>query len=83
MNCKFKLISTCNIIDTAQIELDTLSAGEIITKQFKTDHLHKNKLHKRTGNSGNFSYHATPEAHKLICERVSHFLLFYSLAFNY
>ncbi|CAF2913332.1 unnamed protein product, partial [Rotaria sp. Silwood2] len=26
------------ITDAAQTELDTLSAGEIITKQFKTDH---------------------------------------------
>lgn len=62
------------ITDAAQTELDTLSAGEIITKQFKTDHPHIKKLHKRTDNAGNFSSHSTPEAEKVICERVSFFL---------
>ena len=62
------------ITDAAQTELDTLSAGEIITKQFKTDHPHVKKLHKRTDNAGNFSSHSTLEVEKVICERVSNFL---------
>ena len=62
------------ITDAAQTEFDTLSAGEIITKQFKTDHPHVKKLHKRTDNTGNFSSHSTPEVEKVICERVSTFL---------
>ena len=62
------------ITDAAQTELDMLSAGEIITKQFKTDHPHIKKLHKRTDNAGNFSSHSTPEVEKVICERVSTFL---------
>ncbi|CAF2059693.1 unnamed protein product [Rotaria magnacalcarata] len=59
------------ITDAAQTELDTLSAGEIITKQFKTDYPHIKKLHKRTDNAGNFSSHATPEVGKLIGERLN------------
>ena len=62
------------ITDAAQTELDTLSAGEIITKPFKTDHPHVKKLHKRTDNAGNFSSHSTLEVEKVICERVSTFL---------
>ncbi|CAF3400174.1 unnamed protein product [Rotaria sp. Silwood2] len=58
------------ITNAAQTELDTLSAGEIITKQFKIDYPHIKKLHKRTDNAGNFSSHATPEVEKLICERL-------------
>lgn len=54
-----------------QTELDTLSGGELILKQFKSDFPHINKLHKRTDNAGNFSSHATPEAERLICETVS------------
>lgn len=61
------------ITDAAQTELDTLSAGEIITKQFKIDHPHIQKLHKRSDNAGNFSSHSTPEAEKVICDRVSSF----------
>ena len=57
--------------NAAQTELDSLSAGEIITKQFKADHLYISKLHKRTDNAGNFSSHSTPEVEKVICERVS------------
>ena len=57
--------------NAAQTELDSLSAGEIITKQFKADHPHISKLHKRTDNAGNFSSHSTPEVEKVICERVS------------
>ena len=67
------------IPDAAQTELDTLSAGEIITKQFKTDHPHIQKLHKRTDNIGNFSSYATSEAERLICERVSCFLNYLTL----
>ena len=53
------------ITDAAQTELDTLSAGEIITKQFKTDYPHIKKLHKRTDNAGNFSSYATPEVERV------------------
>ena len=62
------------ITDAALTELDTLSAGEIITKQFKTDHPHVKTLHKRRHNASNFSSHSTPEVEKVICERVSTFL---------
>ena len=54
----------------AQTELDTLSGGELILKQFKSDFPHITKLHKRTDNAGNFSSHATPEAERLICQKV-------------
>jgi hypothetical protein len=54
-----------------QTELDTLSGGEIILKQFQMDHPNIKKLHKRTDNAGNFSSHATPEAERIICQRVS------------
>ena len=67
------------ITDAAQTELDTLSAGEIITKQFKTDHPYIQKLHKRTDNASNFSSLATPEVERLICERVSRFLNYLTL----
>ncbi|CAF4127945.1 unnamed protein product [Adineta steineri] len=53
----------------AQTELDTLSGGELILKQFKSDFPHITKLHKRTDNAGNFSSHATPEAERLICQK--------------
>jgi len=59
------------LTNASQTELDTLSAGEIILKQFKNDYSHIKKLHKRTDNASNFSSHATPEAEKVICERVS------------
>lgn len=58
------------LTDAAQTELDPLSAGEIITREFKAAHPHIKKLHKRTGNPGNFSSHSTPEVEKVICERV-------------
>jgi hypothetical protein len=64
------------ITDAAQTELDSLSAGEIITRQFKTDQPHIKNLHKRTDNAGNFSSHSTPEIEKVICERVSFFLIY-------
>ena len=47
------------VTDAAQTELDMLSASEISTKQFKTDHSYIKKLHKRTDNTGNFSSHYT------------------------
>ena len=58
------------LTDAAQTELDTLSAGEIITKQFKAEYPHIAKLHKRTDHAGNFSLHSTPEAEKVIWQRV-------------
>jgi hypothetical protein len=59
------------LTNAAQTDLDSLSAGEIIIKQFIKDHTHITKLHKRTDNAGNFSSHSTPEAEKLICDEVS------------
>ena len=58
------------LTNAAQTDLDTLSAGEIITKQFMNDQKHIKKLHKRTDNAGNFSSHATPEVEKLICDQI-------------
>ena len=75
--------------NAAQTELHSLSGSEIITKQFKSDHPHILKVHKRTGTAGNFSSYSTPEAEKLMCERVSlvfpnqlTFIVFYSTAWN-
>lgn len=62
------------LTNAAQTELDTLSAAEIITKQFKADYPHVSKLHKRSDNASNFSSHSTPEIEKIICDRVSVFL---------
>ena len=45
------------ITSAVQIGLDSLSAGEIIIKQLKADHLHMLKLHKRTDNAEKFSLH--------------------------
>lgn len=59
------------LTNAAQTDLDSLSASEIILKQFKEDHGHIKQLHKRTDNAGNFSSHATPEVEKMICDRVS------------
>ncbi len=59
------------LTNAAQTDLDSLSAYEIILKQFQKDYPHVKKLHKRTDNAGNFSSHSTPEAEKLICDRVS------------
>ena len=77
--------------NAAQTELDSLSAGEIIKRQFKADRSHTLELHKPIDNAGNFSSHSTPEVEKGICERVSCFpesLNFYcvlldSLELNY
>ena len=61
------------LTNAAQTDLDSLSASEIILKQFKEGHAHIKKLHKRTDNAGNFSAHATPEVEKMICDRVCFF----------
>ena len=61
------------LTNAAQTELDSLSAGAIITEQFKADHPHLKKMHKRTDNAGNFSSHSTPEVEKLICKSVRFF----------
>ena len=57
-----------------QTGLDSLSAGEIITKQLKVDHPHILKLHKRTDNAEKFSSHSMAEVQKVVCEQVSLFL---------
>ncbi|CAF5072638.1 unnamed protein product, partial [Rotaria sp. Silwood1] len=54
------------LTNAAQTEIDTLSAGELILKQFRADYPHIKKLHKRTDNAGNFSSHGTPEAERVI-----------------
>ena len=59
------------LTNASQTDLDSLSGSEIIIKQFKEDHKHVKKLHKRTDNVGNFSSHATIEVGKMICHRVS------------
>ena len=59
------------LTNASQTEIDTLSAGEIILKQFQADYPHIKTLHKRTDNAGNFSSHGTPEAERVICQRVS------------
>ncbi|CAF3292691.1 unnamed protein product [Rotaria sp. Silwood2] len=58
------------LTNAAQTEIDTLSAGEFILKQFRADYPHIKKLHKRTDNASNFSSHGTPEAEKVICKRL-------------
>ena len=57
--------------NASQTEIDTLSAGEIVLKQFKDDYWHIKRFHKRTDDASNFSSHATPKAEKVTCERVS------------
>ena len=42
------------LTNAAQTDLHSLSESEIILKQFKEDHVHIKKLHKRTGDAGNF-----------------------------
>lgn len=59
------------ITNAAQTEIDTLSAGELILQQCQADYSQIKKLHKRTDNADNFSSHGTPEAEKVICEKVS------------
>jgi hypothetical protein len=59
------------LTNASQTEIDKLSAGEIILKQFQADYPHIKKLHKFTDNAGNFSSHGTPEAEKVICQSVS------------
>ena len=78
-NSSASIFSTASYIlaitNASQTEIDTLSAGEIILKQFKDDYSHIEKLHKRTDNASNFSSHATPEAEKLICDRVCFYII--------
>ena len=57
-----------------QTGFDSLSAGEITTKQLKADYFHILKLHKRTDNVEKFSSHSMAEVQKVICEQVSLFL---------
>ena len=57
-----------------QIRLDSLSAGEINTKQLKADRPYILKLHKRTDNAEKFSSHSMAEVQKVVCEQVSLFL---------
>ena len=59
------------LTNAAQTDLDSLSASDIILKQFKEDHAHIKRLHKRRDNAGNFSSYATPEVEKMVCDRVS------------
>ena len=47
--------------------LDSLSAGEIITKQLKAYHPHILKMHKRTDNAEKFSSHSMAEVQKVAC----------------
>ena len=61
------------VTNAVQTELDSLSEGESITRQFKVDHPHILKLHKRTDNAEKFSSHSTPGVEKVIYERVSLF----------
>lgn len=42
------------LTNASQTELDTLSAGEIILKQFTDDHPHIRKFHTRTDNTSTF-----------------------------
>ena len=74
-NSSVPVFSTASYIialtNASQAEIDTLSSGEIVLKQFKDDYWHIKRLHKRTDNARNFSSHATPEAENVICERVS------------
>ena len=55
----------------SQTEIDALSAGEIILRQFQADFPHIKKLHKRTDNAGNFSSHSTPAAERVSCQKLS------------
>ena len=59
------------LTNASQTEIETLGADEIILKQFQADYPHIKTLHKRTDNAGNFSSHGTPEAERVICQRVS------------
>ena len=74
-NSSVSVFSTASYVlaltKASQIEIDTLSAEEIVLKQFKDDYWHIKRLRKRTDNVSNFSSHTTSEAEKVICERVS------------
>ena len=74
-NSAVSVFSTASYIFTltnaSQTKIDTLSAGEIVLKQFTNDYSRMKRMHKPTTNAGNFSSYATPEDKKIICERVS------------
>ena len=57
-----------------QTGLDSLSAGEITTKQLKVHHPHILKLRKRTDNAEKFSSHSMAEVQKVVYEQVNLFL---------
>ena len=59
------------LTSAAQTELDTLSASEIILRQFKEDNPNIDTIYKRTDNASNFSANSTPEIEKVICDQVS------------
>ena len=65
------------VTTATQSELDTLSASEIILKQFKRDNPFIDAIYKRTDNASNFSSNSTPEVEKLICDQVNRFSQFY------
>ncbi|CAF1474586.1 unnamed protein product [Rotaria magnacalcarata] len=52
------------ITNAAQKDLDSLSANEIIIKQFKENRMHIKNLHKHTDNAGNFSSRQHPKLKK-------------------
>ena len=71
-NAVFRTQSYILALTTAtQCELDTLSASEIILRQFKEDNPFIDAIYKRTDNASNFSSNSTPEVEKLICDQVS------------
>ena len=57
-----------------QTGLDSLSAGEIITKRLKVDRPHILKLYKRTDIAEKFSSHSMVDVQKVVCEQMSLFL---------
>ena len=59
------------LTSASQTKIDTVSAGEIILRQFQADFPHIKELHKRTDNAGNFPSHSTPKVERVICQKVS------------
>ena len=57
-NSSVLVFSTASYIlaltNASRTEIDTLSAGKIVLKQFKDDCWHIKRLHKRTDNASNF-----------------------------
>jgi len=58
-------LSPCN-----QNELDTLSGGFLLLKQFKNEHQHINKIIKRSDNASVLGGHATFESEKNFCDEL-------------